>query len=64
MGTEIVRYAYPGEGKVTENVKRSMRLCVFPAKRAAMRARSRREAAKVTTIVLALLTELDASWCA
>jgi len=61
VDTGIVRYADLGEGKVTENVKRSMRLCVFRAKRAVMRARSRREASKVTTIVLALLTESDAS---
>lgn len=58
-GTGIVQYAYLGEGKVTGNMKRSMKLCISRAKQAAMWARYRREAAKVTIIVLALHTGLD-----
>jgi len=58
-GTGIVQYAYLGESKVTENVRRSMKLCIPRAKRAFMRAPNRREAAKVTIIVLVLLAGLD-----
>jgi hypothetical protein len=57
--TAIVQYAYLVKSKVTENVQRSMKLCIPHAKRAAMRAPGRREAAKVTIIVPALLTGLD-----
>lgn len=57
--TVIVHYAYLGEIKVTENVQRSMKLCIPRAKRAAMRAPGRREAVKVTIIVPALLSGLD-----
>jgi hypothetical protein len=58
-GTGIVQYAFLAESKVTENVKRSMNLCISRAKRAFMRVPNRRGAVKVTTIVLVLLTGLD-----
>ena len=57
--TAIVQYVCLAEGKVTENVQRSMKLCIPHAKRAAMKAPGRREAAKVTIIVPALLAGLD-----